>query len=66
MGAKDRRLAEGFHDFEADNDFRWTSGNAPPPAGLFAGFNGPMQLVLHIGCTIRYPLLGEPVQAVVA
>jgi len=66
MEAADELLAEGFHGFEADNGLRWTAGDAPLPAGLFADFNGSMELVLHIGCTARYPLFGEPVQAVAA
>jgi hypothetical protein len=61
--ATDPRLAAGFHAFEADNDFRWTDGDAPLPAILFEGFGGPMEVVLHIGCTTRYPLHDGPARA---
>ena len=54
MEASDMRLAEGFHAFEADNNFRWTNGDALLPAALFDGFSGPMELVLHVGATARY------------
>jgi len=52
--ANDDRLFDGFHAFEADNDFRWTDGDAVIPTELFAGFTGPLELVLHIGGTTRY------------
>lgn len=52
--ANDGRLVDGFHAFEADNDFRWTEGDAAMPSELFAGFTGPLELVLYIGATARY------------
>jgi len=52
--ADDALLADGFHTFEPDNCFRWTDGDAAIPAELFAGFTGPIGLVLHIGGTARY------------
>jgi hypothetical protein len=52
--AKDDRLADGFHAFEADQGFRWTDGNAAIQADLFAGFTAPFELVLHIGATTSY------------
>jgi hypothetical protein len=52
--ANDNRLSDGFHAFEADNGFRWTDGEAAIPTELFAGFTGPIELVLHIGATARY------------
>jgi hypothetical protein len=52
--AGDALLAEGFHAFEPDNGLRWTNGDAGLPAALFEGFDGPMELVLHVGCTTRY------------
>ncbi len=58
--AEDPVLAKGFHAFEPDNGLRWTNGDATVPAGLFDGFDGPMELVLHVGCTTQYPLFGEP------
>jgi hypothetical protein len=53
--ANDDRLADGFHAFEADNGFCWTDGDAAIPTELFANFTGPLELVLHIGATARYP-----------
>jgi hypothetical protein len=52
--ANDDRWTDGFHAFEADNGFRWTDGEAAIPTELFAGFTGPIELVLHIGATARY------------
>jgi hypothetical protein len=50
--ARDPRLTEGFHAFEADHDFRWTDGDAILPTELFAGFSGPFEVVLHfVGAT---------------
>ena len=51
----DVRLSAGFHDFEPDNDLRWTNGDATIPAGLFAGFTAPLELVLRLGASTRYP-----------
>lgn len=52
-------LSEGFHSFEADNNFRWTNGNALLPAAMF-DMNGACEVELHIADTTRYPLLAEP------
>jgi hypothetical protein len=52
--ASDARLAEGFHAFEAANGWRWTSGDAVVPAASFERQTGPIELVLHVGCTSRY------------
>jgi len=51
---QDQRLVEGFHAFEADNGLRWTDGDADLPATLFEGFDGPMELILHIGGSTQY------------
>ncbi len=59
--ANDDRLTDGFHAFEADNGFRWTDGDAAIPSALFAGFTGPLDLILYIGGTARY-LANSPVQ----
>ncbi len=64
--AADARLSEGFHPFEPDNRQRWTSGNAALPPALFNEFQGPFELVLHNGGTIRYPLLPTAAQDVAA
>jgi hypothetical protein len=52
--AVDRRLAEGFHAFEAHEGFRWTDGDAVLPIEMFAGLAGSIQVVLHIGATAQY------------
>ncbi len=52
--ALDDRFTGGFHAFEADNGFRWTNGDATLPTEMFAGFIGPLELVLHIGGSTRY------------
>jgi hypothetical protein len=54
IDANDPRLLEGFHTFEPKNGFRWTDGNAILPRGLFDGFDGPCELVLHVAMTTRY------------
>jgi hypothetical protein len=54
----DTRLSDGFHPFEAACGVRWTSGEAVLPAGLFDGFSGPLELVLHLGGATRYPADG--------
>jgi hypothetical protein len=33
-------MTDGFHAYEADNDIRWTDGDAGVPHGLFEGFAG--------------------------
>ncbi len=52
--AEDERLNEGFHQFEAEENIRWTEGNAGVPEALFGHFNGPMELTLHLGCRTSY------------
>jgi Hint domain len=61
--AKDGRLTEGFHAFEADNGIRWTDGHASSPPELYDGFTAPLELVLHIAATARY-LADSSVQCV--
>jgi hypothetical protein len=39
----------------------WTDGYAAVPQALFDGFDGPSELVLHVGGTTHYPLFGEAV-----
>jgi Hint domain len=57
--ADDRMLSAGFHRFEADNGFRWTSGDAPLPAALFQAMQPPFSLELHVGSTTVYALAGH-------
>ncbi len=64
--ASDERLTNGFHSFEPDTGLRWTDGDGVLPAELFHEFDGPLELVLDVGCTTRYPLLGEPVHKLIA
>jgi hypothetical protein len=54
ISAGDPVLAEGFHPFEATTGLRWTDGDAALPVGLFAGFAGPVEVVLQVGSTTRY------------
>jgi hypothetical protein len=61
MEAADPALAEGFHAFEPDSGLRWTDGDAALPPALFEGFDGPMELVLHLGGTTQYPLFADAV-----
>jgi hypothetical protein len=49
MDAANPLLVEGFHTFEQDNSVRWTDGDARLPAAIFDDFDGPMELVLHLG-----------------
>jgi hypothetical protein len=57
--AKDDRLMDGFHGFEADNGIRWTDGDATVPVDLFDGFTGPLELVLCLGGTTSYVVEGN-------
>jgi len=52
--ANDDRLADRFHAFEEDNEFRWTDGEANILAELFEGFTAPLELVAHVAMTARY------------
>ncbi len=54
MEAADDRLANGFHDYEPDNCFRWTDGHASIPLSLFAAFAGPVKLLVTIASTAHY------------
>jgi Hint domain len=52
-------LERGFHDYESDNNFRWTDGDALLPATLFDGLDGKCDLELFVESTARYPLFAE-------
>ena len=54
LDAGDARLAEGFHGYETELGLRWTDGDASLPSELFEGFDGAMELVLHVGGSARY------------
>jgi hypothetical protein len=49
IDADDNRLQLGFHPFETGTGVRWTAGDATSPNSLFAGFNGAIELTLHLG-----------------
>ncbi|MEJ0017209.1 MAG: Hint domain-containing protein [Acetobacteraceae bacterium] len=61
--ADDYRLIDGFHDYEAANGWRWTSGNAALPPELFRGLAEGAELVVHVGCVAQYPLVACPLDA---
>jgi hypothetical protein len=52
--ARDSRLDEGFHAFEAEPNWRWTDGDAAIPASLWAGFAAPFELLVNLGGRTRY------------
>ena len=54
MAARDTALADGFHDFEAENGFRWTDGDAAVPPSLLSGFAGSVEVVVQIAMTTVY------------
>ena len=56
-------VAEGFHEFEEANGFRWTNGDAEIPESMFDWIDGPFELELHIGCTSQYPLVDAAASA---
>jgi hypothetical protein len=58
--AGDPRLVQGFHAFEADDNFVWTDGDAALPMVLLAEFSGPVEIVLMVACTARYIQDGIP------
>jgi hypothetical protein len=60
LEAADAMLCKGFHQFEPDNNFRWTNGNAEVPTALFENADGICELQLHVGCTTRYQLFEDP------
>ena len=51
----DERLTAGFHAFEPAKGLRWTNGDATLPTEVFAGFTAPLELVVRVGASTRYP-----------
>ena len=51
------RLAEGFHDPEPG--YRWTTGAGQLPPGALAPFDGPLEVLIDVGCTGKYPVEAE-------
>ena len=58
LEAADASLTVGFHGPETEADsgagFRWTDGDALLPPALFAGFDGPFDLEVHLTATTSY------------
>lgn len=52
VGHQSAALGEGFYSPEAQ--FRWTDGNAEFPVKLFAAFDGPIEVELHVGSMLPY------------
>ena len=52
--ATDAALGDGYHPFEIDNGYRWTTGEAVIPQRLFAQMNGAGMLLLHLGGFAQY------------
>ena len=64
VAADDPRLADGFHDYEAEEGIRWTNGRATlSPEVLAVPGRGALKLVLTLGGATRYPDLGAVVAA---
>ena len=59
LDASDRSLTEGFHLFEAGNNFRWTNGDAVLPVSLFDCVGGRSRLELLVCGSMQYPMLAE-------
>jgi hypothetical protein len=57
--AHDRRLTNGFHDYEPDGDLRWTNGDAALPAEAFAPFGHAIEVVVQLGGSTRYSAFEE-------
>jgi Hint domain len=67
LKANDPRLMDGFHDYEATDDLRWTNGYAALPAGVFARFQGGgVEIVLTLAGATRYLDYGKSMAAVAA
>jgi hypothetical protein len=66
LDAQDAALTHGFHDFEPDNGFRWTDGNALLPGSLLAGLHGPCHIELRLGGATWYSLRNEAKEALAA
>jgi hypothetical protein len=56
-------LTDGFHEYEADNDIRWTDGDAGMPQDLFEGFAGALEIALRLGGATSYPDEGTMLRA---
>jgi hypothetical protein len=54
--AADRRLVQGFHDYEPTDNLRWTDGSAMLPAYAFSQFKGCIEVTLYLAGETKYPL----------
>jgi antigen 43 len=67
LKANDPRLVDGFHDYEATDDLRWTNGYAALPAGVFARLqSGGVEIVLTLAGATRDLDDGKSMAAVAA
>jgi hypothetical protein len=55
LDASDELLTDGFHGFEASGALRWTDGCATLPHDAFPDFAGPVELLIAVAGTARYP-----------
>ena len=61
--ADDERLTDGFHGYEADENIRWTNGDAALPIEALAPFGAGALVEVHLGGATVYPLLWEAAEA---
>jgi len=54
LDADDGRLIDGFHDFEWDNGWRWTDGDAGIPEAMFEGMRNAPMLQILLGGGAQY------------
>ena len=54
LEAGDARLADGFHNYEAELGWRWTDGDAGLPDALWHAFDGPTELLVRVAAHARY------------
>jgi hypothetical protein len=52
--ADDVRLVDGFHQYESDNGFVWTDGDAGLPMELMPELSAAVEVVLTVASTTRY------------
>jgi Hint domain len=58
LDASDDRLTDGFHGFEPSGALRWTDGCATLPHDAFPDFAGPVEILITVAATTRYPDVG--------
>jgi hypothetical protein len=60
----DDRLVDGFHAYEADENIRWTNGDAALPDRAFANLGNDVIVELHLGGATTYSLFEAAGQVV--